>query len=846
MGSTAIRWTVLGVALVAACAAGAPRGAASAAEAPAAVPPARPCLPPPPVIEATDDPLAAALRHYLRGCLLAGDGNRVEAIEAFRQAAALAPGAAHVWYHLGLTLYEVGNVSGAVEAMDKALALAGDEPAFLFHRARFATALGDPKGASGYLKSLLASAPKGSPYHLLGLWYQARAAQETGDADEAIACYEALLERLAQPEPFFQRYPEIYMIYRGQVQLKQVLGNLYLLRGDGAKAVAVLREALADRPDQPEILAMLCRAYLARKDYAQARATARRMIEIHPEGGGGYQQLAESYRAEGNPEGVVADLQAIRREHPDRVMAAFQLAAVYEALGRDDAAEAEYRALAALGDKAPGTAVAATVKLSEMHMKKDRPVEALEALAHGLDAGGTETALLIRAARLIDALPQPAKVYADAQRLVTGDAKSYGSLVLVGMLAENLKRRGDAVLLYDQAIAARPQAAIAYSRKADLLIGAGRLEDALAVYQAALDAGLTLPAFHRQMGLLLDRLNRLPEAIRSYRLAVEGNRKDKAALALLADALQRDGKSQEAEDALKGWIAQTGPDAEIYCQLAGVYLTRGDLDAADRTVAQAIILDSRATGPRTLLAEVRFRQKRFEEAVKVARDVLEEAPGNVGLRVLLACSLAGLKDLQDAVAEIKALLAAEPENVRWRYLLAGFYSEMGDAAGAEKELLRILQKDPNHPGSNNDLGYLWADRGVHLGRAEQLIRQALAAEPKSPAYLDSLGWVLYKRGRLEEAVKALEAAVEEAPDLDAVLWDHLGDAYWRLSRQGDASRAWEKAVGIVKARGAQADAGQLQRLQQKVDNLRAGKTPDVAPLAPADQQGTDTPETRKP
>jgi tetratricopeptide (TPR) repeat protein len=842
MRSTAILGALLGLALGAAVAAAVPWVAARAAEAaeapaapapaaaaPEAVPPARPCLPPPPVIEATDDPLAAALRSYLRGRLLADDGNHVGAIEALRRAAALAPEAAHVWCHLGLALYDVGNVSGAVEAMDKALALAGDEPAFLFHRA-----LADPKGAGGYLRTLLASAPKGSPYHLLGLWYQARAAQETGDADEAIACYEALLARLAQPEPFFQRYREIYMIYRGQVQLKQVLGNLYLLRGDGAKAVEILREALADRPDQPEILNLLCRAYLVRKDFAQARATARRMIEAHPEGGGGYQQLAETYRAEGHPEGVVADLQALRREHPENVMSAFQLAAVYEALGRESDAEAEYRALAALGDKAPGTAVAATVKLSEMHMKKDRPVDALEALAHGLNASGAETALLIRAARLIDALPQPAKVYADAQRLVTG------------MLAENLKRRGDAVLLYDQAIAARPQAAIAYSRKADLLIGAGRLEDALAVYQAALDAGLALPAFHRQMGLLLDRLNRMPEAIRSYRLAVEGSRKDKAALALLADALQRDGKSAEAEDALKGWIAESGADAEVYCQLAGVYLARGDLEAADRTVGQAIILDSQATGPRVLLAEVRFSQKRFDEAVKLARDVLEEVPGNAGLRVLLACALAGLKDFQDAVAEVKALLAAEPENVRWRYLLAGFYSEMGDAENAEKELLRILQKDPNHAGSNNDLGYLWADRGVNLGRAEQMIRQALKAEPRSPAYLDSLGWVLYKRGRLEEAVKALEAAVEGAPDLDAVLWDHLGDAYWRLSRQADASRAWEKAVGIVKARGEKADAGQLEHLRQKVESLRAGKPPDVAPLAPADQQGTDVPGTGKP
>lgn len=76
-------------------------------------------------------------------------------------------------------------------------------------------------------------------------------------------------------------------------------------------------------------------------------------------------------------------------------------------------------------------------------------------------------------------------MYRDVQRLVTGEAKRYGSLVLVGMLAENLKRRTDAILLYDQAIRIRPKAAIAYSRKADLLLGANQLDAALGVYEAA-------------------------------------------------------------------------------------------------------------------------------------------------------------------------------------------------------------------------------------------------------------------------------------------------------------------------------------------------------------------------
>jgi Flp pilus assembly protein TadD len=159
---------------------------------------------------------------------------------------------------------------------------------------------------------------------------------------------------------------------------------------------------------------------------------------------------------------------------------------------------------------------------------------------------------------------------------------------------------------------------------------------------------------------------------------------------------------------------------------------------------------------------------------------------------------------------------------------------MGDLAAAEQELQRILQKKPDHAPSNNDLGYMWADRGRNLEKAEQMIREALKSSPESPVFLDSLGWVMYKGGKFEEAVRMLQDATKAAPDLDAVLWDHLGDAYWRLSRQEDARKAWEAAAKILGARGEE-KAGDLKRVQQKVENVQAGRAPDVAPVGPQEE-----------
>jgi predicted Zn-dependent protease len=119
-----------------------------------------------------------------------------------------------------------------------------------------------------------------------------------------------------------------------------------------------------------------------------------------------------------------------------------------------------------------------------------------------------------------------------------------------------------------------------------------------------------------------------------------------------------------------------------------------------------------------------------------------------------------------------------------------------------------------------------------LDLAEEMIRRALKAEPQSAAYMDSLGWVMYKEGRFEESVKVLEEAVHAAPALDPVLWDHLGDAYWKANRRDDAVKAWQEAAKLIEAAGADAKPDEAHRVQEKVEKSKAGGEPPVAPVPP--------------
>jgi tetratricopeptide (TPR) repeat protein len=77
-----------------------------------------------------------------------------------------------------------------------------------------------------------------------------------------------------------------------------------------------------------------------------------------------------------------------------------------------------------------------------------------------------------------------------------------------------------------------------------------------------------------------------------------------------------------------------------------------------------------------------------------------------------------------------------------------------------------------------------------------LIEKALEVEPDSAAYLDSMGWVLYKLEQPTEALEYILKAVELSEEPDATLYDHLGDIYETLHRTDEAQEAWRKSISI--------------------------------------------------
>ena len=109
----------------------------------------------------------------------------------------------------------------------------------------------------------------------------------------------------------------------------------------------------------------------------------------------------------------------------------------------------------------------------------------------------------------------------------------------------------------------------------------------------------------------------------------------------------------------------------------------------------------------------------------------------------------------------------------------------------------LLKNNPDDPMLNNFLGYLFAERGVELKRAEKLVAKSLKEEPDNEAYLDSMAWALYKQNRCVEALDYINRALKLSGDLpDAVIADHAGDINLALGHFNTALKYWKLAKSI--------------------------------------------------
>jgi tetratricopeptide (TPR) repeat protein len=190
--------------------------------------------------------------------------------------------------------------------------------------------------------------------------------------------------------------------------------------------------------------------------------------------------------------------------------------------------------------------------------------------------------------------------------------------------------------------------------------------------------------------------------------------------------------------------------------------------------------------------------------VQLLADARRRFPGAPEIVYYLAIAQREAKQSQQAVATFEEALHEAQLDQDDDVVNAKFYFNYGAAAeqaGLYEKAADLLRKsialDPaNSAEACNYLGYMWADHNMNLDEAETMIRRALESEPDNASYLDSLGWVEFRKGKFDQALTDLLRAAKGAEHDDPVVFEHIGDTYLKLNRMADALAAWQKALTL--------------------------------------------------
>lgn len=369
------------------------------------------------------------------------------------------------------------------------------------------------------------------------------------------------------------------------------------------------------------------------------------------------------------------------------------------------------------------------------------------------------------------------------KRLRGGDAQlALASLALDGWDARQALRYVEAA----RAVGASTTEAASIAARAYAVLGEGAPAANEAKLAATVAGGRLLPA----QTLLL--LGKDQDAVAELQRLRNDPQAGAAAGRLLAQLAIDSADYTVAEQRANALVSDpdSAPLAVYYLGLIAERRGEDDIALRDYALLAGTGFEAQA---RQRSATILYRQGDRDGAVRVLTAARDAAPdqrirGEIAAAELL--SVSGAED--EAVSRIDSALKRSPGNPEIAYQRAVFLERAGRIDAAISALEGLHRDRPQDPSITNALGYTLADHKRELPRAEQLIRSALEAEPDNPALLDSLGWVLYRRGQYAAAQPALERAFRLLHDGD--VGAHLGENQWAAGKKDAARATWERAL----------------------------------------------------
>lgn len=306
---------------------------------------------------------------------------------------------------------------------------------------------------------------------------------------------------------------------------------------------------------------------------------------------------------------------------------------------------------------------------------------------------------------------------------------------------------------------------------------------------------------------------------------------------LLLVLLQRCGQHAEAIGWLETWQAKS-PTEKLVMHQFELLLASGQFERAEALLEDSAVLKNNAGMIFEARIQLATKQGQCEKALSLVDEVTRD-PNSSQTNQLKARVLASCGDYEQATEAIDLVIQASSDAVDAKLQKSLFLERIGRIDEAIVVLEALLVDFPNDGAIKNNLGYILVSHHRDLERSGELLEASYRSNPESGATLDSLGWLYYKRGEFELAMRYLHEATASIFQVDEEIWDHLGDTAYRLDRKELAEYYWEQAMNrLARHLASDHEKSVKENIVKKLEQLKLDQPVSVAdvfdsaPLAP--------------
>lgn len=360
---------------------------------------------------------------------------------------------------------------------------------------------------------------------------------------------------------------------------------------------------------------------------------------------------------------------------------------------------------------------------------------------------------------------------------------------------------------FKQSMAAKPSYAEAALALGNLYETLGRKPKAMELYRAFQEKSGPNANIAEELSRLYVEQKDYAKAYEQFAIMEANDKSDVNVKAKMAFILIEQQRYPEAILRLEGVLALEPSSDKIRFYLGAVFEETRDFASAIESFSKIPLGSSYFKESVIHTAYLYKLQKDYTKAVSTVEDGIAKDDSQPQFYALLASLLDDTKQYDKAVGMLKDATKRFPDHAQLHFFYGTLQDRVGEKASSVETMKKVVTLDKDHVQALNFLAYAYADSGKNLDEAESLVRRAASLQPNDAYIMDTLGWVLYKKGQFSDAIRTLETAYRLQPD-ESVIAEHLGDAYYRQAMPEKAKKLYTRAAELdshVTPNGSRAD-----------------------------------------